>query len=196
MCTVDHVVELQQKHPTQEPMHKHSLRDVVLYDHIKVNIRLRDYWMKQVTVQKYSIVLHKVSPSTIAQWQTKSNVKSWENIDPYSSLEDVGDTMSDELQKDNGEPDTKTELEPTAPIKSRLRKHKPIRCDSGHPAQKASKNISYRNKYEELDLPPTPKRPKRPDVIGKSGPSADRIAACNRKSLPLNVTHPIRMKKL
>ena len=83
-----------------------------------------------------------------------------ENIDPYSSLEDVGDTTSDKLQQGTDEPNTEANSVPTSPIKTRLRSRKPIRSDSGCPRHSASKNVSYKNMYEELDLPPTPKQPK------------------------------------
>ena len=70
-----------------------KLTDVILYGHVRVHPLIRDLWLKQVTIQKYSVPLTKLSNAQIENWQSKPGC-AWENIDPYSSLEDVGSSST------------------------------------------------------------------------------------------------------
>ena len=66
---------------------------------MKVNAVEKDYWVKEVNKHCYNISLHKLSPTEIKNWSnSKSSTEDWQNLDPYSSLEDMGDITSDELE--------------------------------------------------------------------------------------------------
>ena len=101
------------------------------------------------------------------------------SIDPYSDLEDVGDTSQDE------EP-----VVPSEPKQYSLRKHKgngPLRS---RPTRAASSDVKYSEFYSDLDLPPSPKAKVKPRPKTQ-GPSDERIAARGKWSVPPSQTHPI-----
>ena len=90
--TSTHVMEL--KRITLQPSPTPKLADVILYDHVRVHSLIKKLWLRQVSVWKYSVPLNKLTATQIAAWQNQSTNNSWENIDPYSSLEDIGSTSS------------------------------------------------------------------------------------------------------
>ena len=92
--TGTHVLELQQiKH---QPSPTPKLADVILYDRVCVHPLIKDLWLRQVNTRKYCVPLSKLTAAQITAWQHLTNATSWENIDPYSSLEDTGTTSSEE----------------------------------------------------------------------------------------------------
>ena len=79
-------------------------------------------------------------------------------------------------------------------IHSRLHIRKPIRKQSTRPVRKASRNIPCHDKYSDIDLPPTPTKPKRCIKLSP-GPSQECIAAHGKKTMPPLHTHPLILKK-
>ena len=58
---------------------------------------MRDYLYNQANSRKYEVVIHKLTMDIVTQWGPLKQ-DSWKDIDPYSLLEDVGDTTSDEVE--------------------------------------------------------------------------------------------------
>ena len=86
-----------------QPLLKPHLVDVILYDHVHVHPLIKNLWLKQVNTWKYSVPLSRLTAAEIKAWQPSANVNSWDNIDPYSCLEDIGMTSSDdEIQTNLG----------------------------------------------------------------------------------------------
>ena len=125
-----------------------------------------------------------MSEVEINQWCKKNNSDSWKGLDPYSSLEDIGDTTSDEIANQRqGDNDAISEPEIIiSPIRSRLHTRIPVCTITVRPRRSSSNNVNYTNKYDDLDLPPSPTR-KKVNHRAKPGPSDDRIAARSRKSV-------------
>ena len=100
MLCAGYVAELQRiKYCNKTPVKKAA--QVTLYDHVKVNTVIKEYWIKEVNKSCYSISLPKLTALEIDHWSGPiKNSDSWRDIDPYSSLEDVGDTTSDEVEQD------------------------------------------------------------------------------------------------
>ena len=139
--------------------------------------------------------IQKISPVEIASWG-HPKVDDWCNPDPYSSLEDVSDTTSDKVdQKAPSPPLSDADSDTSAPdLRSRLRKRKPIHADTGRPTRSVSKNVNYKLEDDSLDLKPKNRKVTKHCHL-QSGPSADRIAAQSRKSIPPARTHVIPIKR-
>ena len=75
---------------TAEPISPHvKIIQVRLYDNIPVNPRVKKYLLDQAKLQSYQVILCKLSDQTIYHWSHKAN-PTWQDIDPYSGLEDIG----------------------------------------------------------------------------------------------------------
>ena len=103
----------------------------------------------------------------------------------------MGDTSDNNQNVSTSEVQTTSE---DTSIHSRLRTHKPNKSLSKCPVRKASQNIQYLDKYDDIDLPPTPFRPKRA-VKPSTGPSAERIAAHGKKTVQPLCTHRLTVRK-
>ena len=101
------------------------LADILQYDHVRVHPLIKNLWLRQVSVWKYSVPLNKLTASQIAAWQNHSANNSWENIDPYSSLEDIGSTSSENEQQPDLESAVARKLNCEGRIKDRLQKRHP-----------------------------------------------------------------------
>ena len=111
----------------------------------------------------------------IASWNPSLRTNTWEDINPYSGLEDVGSSSeSEHLGKKFTESTSSTESD-TSNIKRRLHTRKPVRHITGRPTRKASCNINYKDILQE-DTSQTTKKPKK-HPIALSGPSESCIAA-------------------
>ena len=105
----------------------------------------------------------------------------------------MGDTSSDEVQQvAKPVPTSDNDSEPLS-LKSRLCARKPQRYKTRRPIREASHNITYDNRYSDMDLPPTPQYPKR--ISTHSGPSEECIAARGKRSILPGRSHPIPVKK-
>ena len=70
-------------------------RVIWLHNKVTVDKEVHDYWIKQLYTRKYKVQIPKLTQNDIDDYN-KVPVETWMNIDPYSDLEDVGDTSSDE----------------------------------------------------------------------------------------------------
>ena len=105
----------------------------------------------------------------------------WDNMDPYSSLEDVSDSDNSETKNDNTNtsdenPDTSDTTEKVIGTMYYMRDRIPKReCHSDRPMRSTRSKINYAQ-FNVNDDEVSPTRPiKKPKV--SSGPSADRMAA-------------------
>ena len=146
-------------------------KQVSLYGNINVDKKACDLWLSDVHKRKYVVMIPKLSEQQIDLLCNKQ--PSWMSIDPYSDLEDVGDTSQDE------EPEGPSESQPYS-----LRKHKCSGPLHSRPTRAARSDVKYSDFYSDLDLPPSPKakaiKP-RPNI---QGPSDERIAARGKWSVP------------
>ena len=135
--TTRHVLELQRINYTtkSDTMDKGQ---VTLYDNIKVNSSVKAYWIEQAKQCKYEVQLNQLTQNEIGRWTKQEISPSWEDLDPYSSLEDVDDTSDDNKDSSTSEMLMVSE---NMNICSRLHPHKPNRVHSVHPVRKASQNI-------------------------------------------------------
>ena len=69
-------------------------RQVILYNNVKVDSTVKEYLFKQVRNRKYKVMLDWINNDMINSWKPKPQ-ESWQSIDPYSDLEDIGGTLSD-----------------------------------------------------------------------------------------------------
>ena len=176
--TGTHVLELQRF--KYQPLPNLNLSDVILYDHVCVHPLIKDLWLKQVNTWKYSVPLLKLTAAEITAWQKPTNANSWENIDPYSSLEDIGTTSSDNETHLNSDSYQETKITENENIRDRLWKRHPSHPSIGRPVRKASKNVSCLDTTLNKDIPPSPRKHvhKRTSL---SEPSKERIGAKGKK---------------
>ena len=83
MLCAGYVAELQRiKYCNTKPIEKAA--KVTLFDHIKVNAVVREYWIKEVNRRCYSMSLPKLSEEESEHWSGSKEVsESWRNIDAY-----------------------------------------------------------------------------------------------------------------
>ena len=153
-------------------------KQVSLYGNINVDKEARDLWLSDVHKRKYVVTIPKLSEQQIDLLCNKQ--PSWMSIDPYSDLEDVGDTSQDE------EPEGPSESQPYS-----LRKRKCSGSLRSRPTQAARSDVKYSDFYSDLDLPPSPKAKAIKPRPNLQGPSDERIAAREKRSVPPSQTHPV-----
>ena len=93
MNTASVMMELLDYQPGKTTPHV-MIKQVRLYDDLLMDQRVKDYLLKQAKIRTYKVVLNKLMAQTMSDWSEKWK-PSWQDLDPYSSLEDVGDTDSD-----------------------------------------------------------------------------------------------------
>ena len=142
-------------------------------------------------------MLHRISKTTIAKWQPPYK-EPWELIDPYSSLEDVGDTTSDEIEHETTEHTTMLNtvdlphdpgcnVELTYNLRERSsRRHNP------RPRRSHSLNINYNVNIPFKDVPLSPVRPSKKHKPIPHGPSLERMSAQGKHTEAPIVSHPIK----
>ena len=186
-----HVAELQQiqAHPTEGT----SLNESILYDHLKINTIVKDLWVQQAINRTYSVPIKKLTETEIVSWKPRSRTNTWEDIDPYSDLEDVGSSSESEHPSDKMNESTSSTESVISNIKQRLHTRKPVRHTTGRPTRKAACNINYKDLLHE-DIRQTSKKPKK-HPITLSSPSESRIAARGKRTKPPSSSHIILVKK-
>ena len=85
--------------------------------------------------------------------------------------------------------------EETSSPKYSLRVKKSKLYTSNRPIRKVSANVSYKDTYDDLDMPSLPKKPKRVSRISGRGPSSDRLAVRGKATVHPKISHPIHIKK-
>ena len=130
----------------------------------------------------------------IASWNPSMKINSWEDIDPYSGLEDVGNSSDSEQPSEKVAESTSSMESENANIKLRLCTRKPVRHNTGRPTRKALRNVNYEDFLQD-DTAQTTKKSK-PHLIALSGPSESCIAAQCKHTQPPSRTHNIQVKRL
>ena len=93
MTTHTHVIELLNVKPKPTP--RNATPMVHVYNNVYVEREVYDLWLLDAKKWKYTTLVLKLTKDSIKLW--KKPELSWQDIDPYSSLEDVGPS-SDEKE--------------------------------------------------------------------------------------------------
>ena len=191
MCINDTVFELKnivRSGPQGPPC---ITRVIWLHNNVAVDKEVHDYWIKQLYTHKYKVQIPKLTQNDIDNYN-KVLVETWRDIDPYSDLEDVGDTSSDEPPHTT---DIQVENPKDSLLTGYLLRDRPERRSNTRPSRMGSHSVKYTDPiYSDSDIPCSPKRRKIKPVVS-SGPSASRIAARGKRSEPPSRTHPIPLHK-
>ena len=161
----------------------------------EVQKQVHEYWLKDIPKRKYVVQLQKLSKREISLWDKSEKVDAWKDIDPYSDLEDMGN--SDHPTSDDGV--TSEEKLNVYHLHDRKSGAKEKRI-STRPSRRASNSIKYTYSDDTSDSDKhiakgTPvKKPIKPRA-NPSGPSKERIAARGKRSIPPLITHPIPTSK-
>ena len=91
MNTATHMIKLVH-HAPQKYTPCPRIRQVTLYDEVKIDPRVKDYLLQQACSRNYKVVLKKLTVQNINGWTTKPR-NTWEHIDPYSDIKDIGDSI-------------------------------------------------------------------------------------------------------
>ena len=95
----DKVAELQRISTLPKCEHVTVYHQVKLYDNVKVDSRVQDYLLQQAQTRSYKVVVNKISQDPILQWSAPAR-ETWQDIDPYSSLEEVESSQASETHED------------------------------------------------------------------------------------------------
>ncbi len=198
-----HQIAVLQRIPIRNTEHVGARSKEVFFGHLMINSIVKTYWEEQLKKRKYSVNINRLSEDKIKSWGPKTNTETWRDLDPYSSLEDIGSTSEDNkdtvpdnsdnrpnidnLQELSGSVVTPEDTGPT--LRSRLHQRKPIRHSTGRPTRKASKGAEYDEGSS------SPKRKIRKLRRVHSGPSQERIAARHKRTIPPKTTHQIKINK-
>ena len=130
-------------------------RLVTLYNDLRVDRTVKDYLVNQVRKRDYVVVLRQIDDTIINSWKPRCR-EAWQDIDPYSDLEDVGsDTVPNPTNiSTEEEEEEQLPLEVETPI-NRYDLHERSKCQrtSDRPVRQASANVSYFDTNDDLDLP-------------------------------------------
>ena len=192
MNTKTQVMELQRIAPSTTRVHISNLHQVILYDNIKVNSVVCDYLLEQAHTHKYQVVVNKLMPNVITQWEQPS-CESWMDIDPYSSLRDVGNTSSEESRS---LPEPAPNASNPAMRQYSLRTQTKVQLGSGRPSRKARAHVNYADPVPDWDLSSPTKATKKVTRPDPHGPSSNRISALNKSTLHPKVCHRFPVIKL
>ena len=122
-------------------------REICVYGTIKVHNQILDLWLYEAETRKVYVSVPKLSDKDIQQWINPAGAKpSWQDLDPYSSLEEI---VSDD--NNNIQLDTDNQV-------YNMRERKPKNITS-HPHRKR-KEINYIDLCDDNTDPPSPKCPK------------------------------------
>ena len=72
--------------------------------------KVKEYLFKQAKTRKYAVVLNPISSELINTCKA-SDHESWLDFDPYSGIEDIGDTSSDNTDDAENSPALPLEVE-------------------------------------------------------------------------------------
>ena len=163
----------------------YSSGDSILYGFKRVNRKCKKIWIQKAKQAKVSVNLLRLSRDKIAQY-TKNQAHTWDDIDPYSDVEVV-----------NSESDTNT----ADPVESKvlnkvtgytMRPQKSTKTTDKAARKSGRKCVTKPTEawYDNLDLPPSPKR-KRKEYVGLKGPSSACIRSRNIQKTAPEQTIPI-----
>ena len=102
---------------------------------------MKEYLLKQAKVRSYKVVINKLTPQTILEWSGKHK-PTWQDLDPYSSLEDVGDTGNDTASSITDE-----NAPPRLPHYE-LRARSSRKQNSNRPVRMATQSLSYTDMFQ------------------------------------------------
>ena len=121
--------------------------EICVYGTIKVHNQVLDLWLYKAETRKTYVSVPKMSDEDIKRCTDPESVKpSWQDLDPYSSLEEI---ISDE---NNNQSDTDN-------LGYNMRERKPKNISSC--PQRNRKEINYIDSRDDNTDPPSPKHPKR-----------------------------------
>ena len=89
--TINTTIELIRP-PSNDPSYS---TQVTLYDNMKVDSKVKEYLFKQAKTRKYAVTLNPISTDLINTLKASVH-ESWHDLDPYSGIEDIGDTSDDD----------------------------------------------------------------------------------------------------
>ena len=96
MNTATFMMELLDHKPEQTSPHV-KIKQVKLYDNLLIDPRVKQYLLEQAKSWNYQVVIQKLSDQTISEWSDRQK-PTWQDIDPYSGLEDIGSSDADKMQ--------------------------------------------------------------------------------------------------
>ena len=171
------------------------------YEDVRVDKTYKDLVLRDLKTWKYTVILNRISETTIAKWQPPHK-ESWELIDPYLSLEEVGDTTSDETDREALEniATMNTVNPPNDPVCNvvvsyNLRERSSRRYNP-RPSRLNSLNIDYNVDIPFKDVPPSPARPWKRHKPIPQGPSIEKMSAQGKHTKAPTISHPIKHKIL
>ena len=162
------------------------IKQVRLYDDLLVDPRVKKYLLDQATACKYQVVVHKLSDQTISTWSHKQE-PSWQDIDPYLSLEDIGSSDVEASQQE--------EISNTT-IWYNLRDRNTRKRLTNWPTCSTGKAISYTAMFDDSDSSPTPKKLRKQLLPSLSGPFKARMMASNTPMVHPKISHLVVKKSL
>ena len=90
--------DVPEKSPTMDPH-----REIRIYGSVKVHSQVLDLWLYKAETRKTYVSVPKMSDEDVNKWTDPESLKpSWQDLDPYSSLEEI---ISDD---NNNQPDIDT----------------------------------------------------------------------------------------
>ena len=130
------------KNPSDNPH-----QEIRVYGTVKVHNQILDLWLYEAEMRRSYVSVPKLSDKDIQRWTNSTSAKpSWQDLDPYSSLEEI---VSDD--DTNIQSDTATQL-----YNMCERKPKNIIGRS----HRKRKEIDYTEFCDDNSDPPSPKRPR------------------------------------
>ena len=190
IATHSHIIELLNMKPKVKP--RQATPMVHVHNNIYVEQEVYELWLADAKSHTYEIPLNKLTEANVALW--KKPDLAWQDIDPYSSLEDVGDNSSSEHAQEmdkrelNQQSESLSEPETSYDLRDRKKRRSNLR---------SVKCKSYKKYYGDLDLdmPASPKKCRKLATSACSGPSKERIAARGRRTQTPAVSHLIPRKR-
>ena len=162
----------------------YSSSDSILYGFKRVNRSCKKIWMKKAQTVKVSVNVHRLSQDKIAQY-TKNQAHSWDDIDPYSDAEVINSESENTVNDQDDSHDTNVHT--TYSMRPRKRE-KPI--GQTRTSKRKCRTKQTEMWYDDVSLPPSPKR-KRKDYVGLKGPSSARIRSRNTQTIAPKRTIPL-----
>ena len=118
MHTNTQMGELQQLPIENVNRQKAQSFQVTLHNNVQVDLEVKQYLLDQATSRKYTIVLHKLTDNQIKGWQALQ-WECWEDIDHYSSLEEVQSDSNKSVPSLLADNDTPADMTTTYSLRER-----------------------------------------------------------------------------
>ena len=133
------VSDVPQESPIKDPH-----REIRVYGTVKVHNQVLDLWLYKAETRKTYVSVPKMSDEDIQRWINPESVKpSWQDLDPYSSLEEI---ISDDNNKNQSDTDNQG---------YNMRERKPKNISSRPHCNR--KEINYNDLCDDNTDPPSPK---------------------------------------